>query len=285
MNDRFQGPMCSERCGPGWIDDGTMCRSASYSPGPAGLQIDNSAGFLNESLHALEVTALNFGKVFINDASVRENYVRKIQKMSQEILRDVQAGRATPKEGARFAQQLRNRIMEEARTKSSPVGRAGAEKIKTGGKALEALVDEKTAKLFPNKRFADLTRAQRREVFNAIIESAGKSRPSVTARIPRWRMVGRGLLFFTVAIATYNVWTAENKVHAGLKEGIVLGSGVAGGAIAGAATGLVCGPGAPICSTALFFVGGIMGALAGSAATDYYDAELREFAEWLGDGF
>jgi uncharacterized membrane protein YfcA len=98
-------------------------------------------------------------------------------------------------------------------------------------------------------------------------------------------MAGRGLLLFTVAIATYNVWTAENKVHAGLKEGIVLGGGVAGGAIAGAATGLVCGPGAPVCSTALFLVGGIMGALAGSATADYYDAELFEFAEWLGEGF
>lgn len=175
--------------------------------------------------------------------------------------------------------------MEEARTKSSPVGRAGAGKIKTGGKALEVLIDEKAAKLFSNKRFADLTKSQRRKVFQAIIESAGKSRPSVTARIPRWRMVGRGLVFFTVAVATFNVWTAENKVHAGLKESIVLGSGVAGGAIAGAATGLVCGPGAPICSTALFFVGGIMGALAGTTAADYYDAELLEFAEWLGEGF
>ena len=285
MSERIVGPMCSERCGAGWIDDGTMCISASYSPGLIALQEENSITVLNESLHALEATALNFGKALINDATVRENYVRKIQSMSKEILRDVQAGRATPEEGAKFAQQLRNRIMEEARTKSSPVGRSGSEKLKTGGKALEALIDEKTAKLFPNKRFADLTKAQRRHVFKAIIESSGKSRPSVTARIPRWRMVGRGLLFFTVAIATYNVWTAENKVHAGLKEGIVLGSGVAGGAIVGAATGLVCGPGAPICSTALFFVGGIMGALAGNSAADYYDAELLEFAEWLGEGY
>jgi hypothetical protein len=74
-------------------------------------------------------------------------------------------------------------------------------------------------------------------------------------------MMGRGLLLFTVAASTYNVWTSENKVHAGLKEVIVLGGGVAGGAIAGAATGFVCGPGAPLCSTALFLVGSIMGAV------------------------
>lgn len=285
MGGSNPGPICGTSCSEYWVDDGTLCRSASGVPGPVGLQEGDSNAVLTESLHALEATALNFGRAYINDASVRENYFRKIKKMSEEILRDVRAGKATAEEGARFAQQLRNGIMEEARALSSPMGRAGAEKLKSGGKALETLIDEKTAKLFPNKRFSDLSKIQRRQVFESIIESSGKSRPSVTARIPRWRMVGRGLLLFTVAIATYNVWTAENKVHAGLKEGIVLGSGIAGGALAGAATGLVCGPGAPICSTALFIVGGIMGALAGSTAADYYDEELLEFAEWLGDSF
>ncbi len=285
MGEKIPGPMCSQRCGPGWIDDGTMCRSQSYDPWPIGLRNAGSPALLDESIASLQATALNFGMSFINDASVRENYVRKIELMSEEILADVKAGRATPEEGAKFAQQLRNHIMEESRTTSSSIGRAGSEKLKTGGKVLETLIDEKTAKLFPNKRFADLTKVQRRQVFEAIIESAGKSRPVVTARIPRWRMAGRGLLFFTVGISTYNIWTAENKVHAGLKEGIVLGGGFAGGAMAGAATGIACGPGAPFCSTALFFVGGIMGALAGSAAADYYDEELLEFAEWLGEGF
>jgi hypothetical protein len=57
-----------------------------------------------------------------------------------------------------FAQQLRNQILEEARSRSSPIGRAGAEQLKAGGKSLESLIDEKTAKLFSGKRFADLQR-------------------------------------------------------------------------------------------------------------------------------
>ncbi len=284
MTETLAGPMCSTRCGPGWIDDGTLCRVASARPGTTGPGAD-AAIELEQALHALEATALNVGRALINDASVRENYVRKIRRMSREILEDVRAGRATAEEGARFAHELRNRIMDEARLRTSPIGRAGAEQMKSGGKALEALINEKAAKLFPGKQFADLSTAQRRQVFESIIESAGKSRPSVTARIPRWRLAGRGLLVFTVAVATYNIWTAENRVHAGLKEGIVLGGGATGGALAGAATGLVCGPGAPICSTALFVVGGIMGALAGNAAAEHYDEELREFAEWLGEGF
>lgn len=37
MGDQTRGPMCSTRCGPGWIDDGTMCRTRSYPCGPTGL--------------------------------------------------------------------------------------------------------------------------------------------------------------------------------------------------------------------------------------------------------
>jgi len=37
MGDSIWGPMCSEWCGPDWIDDGTMCRSKSSAPGPAGI--------------------------------------------------------------------------------------------------------------------------------------------------------------------------------------------------------------------------------------------------------
>jgi hypothetical protein len=226
---------------------------------------------------------MNFGRSFINDASVRENYVRKIHEMSREILRDVESGRATPREGARFAVEMRNRIMEESRGLSSTTGRARAEKMKDAGKSLAALIEEKAAKIFPGRSFVTLSRSERRLVFSDIIASAGKSRPSVTAGIERWRLMGRGCIAFTIAISTYNIWTAQNKVEAGLKEGIVLGGGAAGGALAGAATGLVCGPGAPFCSTALFIVGGIMGALAGTAASGLYSQELSEFADWLGE--
>ena len=269
------------------LADGSLCLQPSAMPGSMGAQASRVREFdaLREALAALEATALNFGRAFINDAGVRENYVRKIHQMAQQVLDDVRAGRATAQEGARFAVEMRNAIMEEARLQSSVIGRAQAERLKAAGKPLAALVDEKVAKLFPGRTFAQLSVVERRQVFESIIESAGRSRASVTASIPRWRLVGRGCVVFTVAVSTYNIWTAENKVHAGLREGLVLGGGAAGGALAGAATGLVCGPGAPVCSTALFIVGGIMGALAGSTAADLYDEQLREFADWLGEGF
>lgn len=281
------GVLCSQTRAPAPLADGSLCLQPSGTPGVVGAQASRVQEFnaLREALAALEATALNFGRAFINDAGVRENYVRKIRQMSLQVLEDVRAGRATAQEGARFAVEMRNAIMEEARLQSSVMGRAQAERLKAAGKSLAALVEEKVAKLFPGRTFEQLSVAERRQVFESIIESAGRSRASVTASIPRWRLVGRGCLAFTVAISAYNIWTAQNKVHAGLREGLVLGGGVAGGAIAGAATGLVCGPGAPVCSTALFLVGGIMGALAGSTAADIYDEQLREFADWLGEGF
>lgn len=279
------GPSCAwSMARPGPID-GTLCLQPGRAPvplGDTGHRVAEHAR-LEEALHLLQVTALNFGRSFINDARVRENYVRKIGEMSRTILEDVRAGRATAREGLDLAVQMRNAIMEEARVQSSVMGRARAENLKASGKTIEQLIESTTSKKFPGRQFTDLSQAQRRQVFEAIIESSGRSRPSVTSAIPKWRLMGRACIAFTVGVSIYNIWTAENRVHAGLREGIALGGGVAGAAMAGAATGLVCGPGAPFCSTALFIVGGIMGALAADAAADRYDAELREFSDWLGD--
>lgn len=281
------GTTCMQTRPQASLRDGSLCLQPSATPGVMGAAASRPGEFdaLREALAALEATALNFGRAFINDAGVRENYVRKIHQMAQQVLADVRAGRATAQEGAQFARDMRETIMNEARAQTSAIGRAKAQGMKSASPPLATLVEQKVAKLFPGRSFAQLSVAQRRQVFESIIESAGRSRASVTASIPRWRLIGRGCVAFTAAISVYNVWTAQNKVHAGLREGLVLGGGAAGGALAGAATGLVCGPGAPVCSTALFVVGGIMGALAGSTAADLYDEQLREFADWLGEGF
>ena len=278
-----RGPVCQE-INPVCVDEETMCLAASPQPNSLG-QNGVEDYLLKMALTALEAKALNFGRAFINDASVRENYVRKIRQMSEEILADVRAGRASAEAGAELARDLRNHIMEQVRAQSSFIGRAAAERLKASGKTIEQLIEETSKKLFPGSNFSDLTRPQRRKVFEAIIESSGRSRPTVTVKIARWRFMGRACLIFTIAVSTYNIWTAKNRVHAGLREGLVLGGGAAGGALAGAATGLVCGPGAPVCSSVLFVVGGIMGALAGTATADYLDSELRELADWLGEPF
>ena len=274
------GPMCEEQTFTP-VDDGTMCRLASPLPGPLGTSsLDD---YLRSALDDFAASARNFGAAFIKDAGARANYVRKIDQMAKDVLSDVRAGRETAEAGAEFARNMRNAIMQETRRQSSAIGRAAAEAMKPTGKTLAQLIEEKAANLFPGKTFVNLAKAERQQVFEEIIEAAGRSRPSVTAMIPRWRLMGRGCLLFTAGIAIYNVWTAQNKIEAGLNEALVFGGGAAGGAIAGAATGLVCGPAAPFCSTALFLVGGIMGALAAQAATSIYAEELHEFATWFGE--
>jgi hypothetical protein len=258
-----------------------MCLAQSPLPGPLGT--GSRDGYLRAALDDFAASARNFGSLFIKDARARANYVRKIEQMARDVLSDVRAGHETAEAGAEFAQQMRDAIMEETRRQSSSIGRAAAQSLKSSSKTLAQLIEEKAAKLFPGKTFANLAKAERQQVFEEIIESAGRSRPSVTALIPRWRLVGRGCLLFTAAIAVYNVWTADNKIEAGLNEAIVFGGSAAGGALAGAATGLVCGPAAPFCSTALFVVGGIMGALAAQAAASLFAEELHEFATWFGE--
>jgi hypothetical protein len=263
------------------MDDGVTRRASSRLPGPAGNSADDD--YVQAAFDDLAASARNFGAAFIQDARARGNYVRKIQQMANEVLSDVRQGLASPQAGAEFAQRMRDSIMEETRRQSRSLGRAAAEAMKPSGKGLAQLVEEKVQKLFPGKSFASLAKTQRQQVFEEIIEGAGRSRPAVTAMIPRWRLMGRGCILFTAGIAVYNIWTAENKVQAGLSEVIVFGGGAAGGALAGAATGLVCGPGAPFCSTALFIVGGIMGALAAQAGTALYADELQELSAWLGE--
>ena len=248
---------------------------------PLDLPIDDDIDVLKDALHQLSVQALNFAKSFINDAGVRQNYMDKIKKMSDEILADVNTGKATAKEGAEFANQLRNQIMEEARVQSSAIGKAMAEAEKRSGKSIEELIKKYSRETF-GKKFEELSHIQKQAIYKKIIEASGRSSPKFSSKIPRWRLLGKGCLLATVAITTYNIWTAENKIHAGLKEGVVLGGGFLGGAIAGSATGLVCGPGAPACSTVLFIIGGIIGTLAGEGVATLADDQILEFSEWIG---
>lgn len=74
-------------------------------------------------------------------------------------------------------------------------------------------------------------------------------------------VLGRGFLFVTLAVAVYNIVTAEDKVEATAREGVILGGGFVGGAAGGAVAGLACGPGAIICVTVGVFVGGALGAM------------------------
>lgn len=84
----------------------------------------------------------------------------------------------------------------------------------------------------------------------------------------RATIAGRGLVVLSLAIAVYNIATAQDHWAAARREGAIFGGGIVGGAVGGAVAGLACGPAAPVCVTLFIFIGGTLGAFGVSMAFD-----------------
>jgi hypothetical protein len=219
-------------------------------------------------LTLFETEAIGFAMRFIPDHAVRVQYIAKTGQLAGAILDDVRAGVITAEEGQRLAHQLRNEVLATARGASSDVGRAWVQSLKAQGKTLLELQERYAARLF-NRGFETLAEAERNQVYLAIIEASGRARPSVLATSARLARLSRGLLFVTAALAVFDVATAEDPGREAIKQGVVVGAGVGGGALAGAAaTGLLCGPGAPVCVGLIVFVGGGLAAFGAESVFD-----------------
>lgn len=72
--------------------------------------------------------------------------------------------------------------------------------------------------------------------------------------------VEKGLLFLSIAISIREVYNADDKLNGAGRQTFIMGSGLAGGWAGGAAAGLVCGPGAPVCVIVGKFIGGALAA-------------------------
>ena len=149
--------------------------------------------------------------------------------------------------------------MDAARINSSDIGRAQAEALKATGKTLQELEVKYASQLY-KRDFTMLSKLEKNKVWLEIVDSSGRPRPQVTLQAARWSKLGRGLVFVSAAFAVYNVATAEQPMRQAAKESTSLGAGILGGAGGGAAAGLLCGPGAPVCVTVGVFVGGALAA-------------------------
>lgn len=195
------------------------------------------------------------------DPRLRLEYSKRIKDMAEDLRSRANLGLITWEQAAREAQEMRNLIMEIIRTRSTPLGRAMAEQIKSSGKTLNELVAKKATSMFgPKANFATLSEMQKNQVYASIVESAGKSNPKVNLRMLQLSRAGKGLIVLSIAISVYEIYTAEDKVTETGKQLAVNGAGIAGGAAVGALAGLVCGPGAPVCVLIGGFVGGALAA-------------------------
>jgi len=234
---------------------------------------------LSKALESFEGVALKFSKDFISDAMHRESYNRNVRRVKAEVVSQVRSGSISVKEAAQFCYEARNKIMAETRAKTSVHGLAIAEKKKIVSPALEEVLNKKTEKKF-GKKFAELSKGQKDSVYYEIVESSARPNAKFNTVNKVLKVSGKVLIVVTIAYATYEIANADNKPKEVIKQGITIGGGLAGGALAGLAVSAVCGPGAPFCAIGLMLGGGVASGWAASEFADSLDDELEEFTKW-----
>lgn len=154
----------------------------------------------------------------------------QVAALADDVRRQVAMRRLTWRQAAEQANELRNTIMTLMRGRSTPVGRAMAERLKLDGKTLNELIASKTQRLYgPKVDFNKLTTAQQNAVYSEIVKSAGKTNPRVSALVSKLSIAGRGLLVISVGLSVYTVATADNNAEAAAREATTTGAGIAGG--------------------------------------------------------
>lgn len=195
------------------------------------------------------------------DSTARQMYADEIKSMSDKLRSEVANGKLTWAQAAEQAQSTRNAVMQLTRTRTTPVALAFAEHQKAEGRGLNALVAEKTARLFgKNADFAKLSPSKQNRVFAEIVAAAGRAQPTITRNVLRLQYLGRSVILLSLALSTYNVLIARNKSTAVKRELVTTTAGIGGSMVAGAFAGLACGPGAPVCVTISAFAGGALAA-------------------------
>jgi hypothetical protein len=243
--------------------DGYNFAAIVWSPmGP--VYVPTKSRALADALMAFESTALIFGEKFIRDSRVRTNYFNQAREASKEIEAYVYMGEMSAEEAALRVNELRNALLDAGRLQSSDVGRAVAELEKATGKTLEELQAKYANQLFKTE-FATLNAAQRDSVFLEIVRAGGRPNPKYTKLAARVGKVGKGVLIVSFAFAFYNVATSDRPGREAVKQSASIGAGILGGA----AAGLACGPGAPVCVGVGALIGGIAVALGAEQLFDW----------------
>ncbi|CAM2009403.1 hypothetical protein APED_22315 [Acanthopleuribacter pedis] len=201
----------------------------------------------------------------LSDSLNRMKYNQGIGKMSR-ILKEAAKNQNNTSQKARLAYDLRNRLLDQTRSRLTREGRALSELLKDKPMPYEKLIDRRIDK-FIKAHGRQPTAA---EIENAIIGSAGRSNIMVT-RIAKASIVGG------VVLLTYQVYDGvSSTVNApeGYKTQVAsynlgrFGGGMLGGVLVGAGAGALIGlyttnPGAIFAGALL---GGIIGGYLGEEA-------------------
>lgn len=225
------------------------------------MKNDNGKNVFEDAINMLQGDVTTAAARLTIDPNLRLEYSRRIKEMSDRLKEKVANGSTTWKQAAQEAQETRNIIMDLIRQRSTPLGQAMAHQLKATGKTLEELVIKKAKSMYGEHiPFEALSAEQQNSVYASIVESAGRSNSAVNQRMGTLSRVGKGLLFLSIAISIREVYNADDKLNEAGRQTFIMGSGLAGGWAGGAAAGLVCGPGAPVCVIVGGFIGGALAA-------------------------
>ncbi|NML61323.1 hypothetical protein HHL21_09580 [Massilia sp. RP-1-19] len=212
-------------------------------------------------IDSIEAQAANRGAHLTIDSSARLTYTREIKRMADKLRDQATRNRITWAQAAQQAQETRNLVMDVVRGRSTPVGRAMAQRLKTNGTTLNEIIAKKTTRAHGKAAsFPMLSVSQKNAIYASVVSSAAKSNVAVTNAMSRISFVGRCVLGLSLALSVYDIVTSEDKVAATRREIMTTGAGIAGGIAGGAMAGLACGPGAPVCVTVGAFAGGALAA-------------------------
>lgn len=254
--------------------DGQQWLSSAYSgvtepPMCMLSDVENTGPVLDLALSALESTLVNLGIRAQLDSSARARYGRMVSAISGEYRSLVHRGAMTAEEAAQAAYAQRIVIRDAIRKQSSDIGRAFAHMKKPDAGTFNTYVEKYAQKTF-RKSAGSLTQAEATKVFKALIEGSGRPNQSIMNLGRRLGYLGRGFFVIAAGLAVYEIATSNDPVASATKVGTVTVAGLGGSIATGAAAGLVCGPGAPVCVGIGAFIGGVVFAIGADVAVDWW---------------
>lgn len=243
--------------------------AAESSPAQDTTPIKIEGNEFERALQAMETTALAFAESAIKDPKARAEYARRTAQARNELIELVKSRKLTPHQAAQTANAMRNQIMELARATLSDFGLALSKDMKAAGRPLDYMQTVKARELF-GKSFEALSATERDAVWLKIVDSAGKSNPKVNMRVRWYGYMGRGLMVFTLAVAVYNVSTAEDPTRQAAKEGTAIAGGIAGGVAATGGLAFIASNPAGWLVGLVMLVGAAIGGIGSSSAFEYF---------------
>ncbi len=190
-------------------------------------------------------------------------YNRQMKAATQDLLQEVKSGKRTAESAMKIAQEMRNSLMELIRTTrtSEPV-LAYVRSKKREGKTLTWPLNKYSQEIYGMDFEKLKTQSRKNNVYLEIVRAAGRPNFKENALAKNLGRAGKFLFVLSIAISVYTVSIADDKALEAANQSAILGGGMIGSVVGGAAAGTICAATSVICVGAFIVIFGF-----GAAAT------------------